>query len=240
MKVLKLSAFLLSAALISSCNNKVKNEKPDILRANLDTTINPGKDFYLYANGGWFNKNPIPESESRWGIANLVKDELYINLRKISEDAAAKTNAEKNSTEQRIGDLYTSAMDSAAIDKAGIKPLENELKNIDGIKDINGLTEVLAHLHTYGVGAGFSLDISQDEKNSSVMALHLSQGGLGLPNRDYYFNNDSRTKNIREKYADYLHAIMPLIGQEAGKGDEVISLRFPQTGRSSRSLQELS
>ena len=238
MKVLKLSAFLFSAAIISSCTNKVKSEKPDILRANLDTTINPGKDFYLYANGGWFNKNPIPESESRWGIANLVKDELYINLRKISEDAAGKTNAEKNSTEQRIGDLYTSAMDSAAIEKAGIKPLENELKNIDGIRDINGLTTVLAHLHSFGVEAGFSLDVSQDEKNSSVMALHLSQGGLGMPNRDYYFNNDSRTKNIREKYADYLHAVMPLIGQEAGKGDEVISLEM-ELASASRKLEDL-
>ena len=131
-----------------------QNNKPDILLSNIDTKVSPGTDFYFYANGGWFNKNPIPETESRWGIGNLVKDEIYIKLRKISEDASASRNLVKNSNEQRIGDLYRSAMDSAGMDKEGIRPLAAEIKMIGDIRDMQGVIAMMAKLQTYGIGAG--------------------------------------------------------------------------------------
>src|SRR6185312_9286512 len=113
--------------LLSACQPKTKeSQKPDILRADMDTTVDPGKDFYRYANGTWLKNNPIPATESRWGIGNLVKDEIYEHLKKISEDAANNKNLIKNSTTQRIGDLYASAMDSDAIEKEGITPLAPE------------------------------------------------------------------------------------------------------------------
>ena len=199
MKINKTKAFLLllyTVLTITACNTH-KQMKPDILQANVDNSVSPGKDFYMYTNGNWFKHNPIPETESRWGIGNLVQNEIYERLRKMSEDAANTKDAPKNSANQRIGDLYASAMDSAAIDKAGAEPIKAELGEIDAIKDINGVVNMLAKLQTYRVGPAFGLYVSQDEKNSDSMLLHLEQGGLGLPNRDYYFNTDKRTQNIR-------------------------------------------
>ena len=191
--------------LLSASQPKTKEvQKPDILRADMDTTVDPGKDFYRYANGTWLKNNPIPATESRWGIGNLVKDEIYDQLKKISEDAANTKDAPKNSASQRIGDLYASAMDSQAIDKAGIDPLKPELAEIESIRDLPGVVDMIAVLQTYSANPAFSMYVTQDEKNSSIEDLHFGQGGLGLPNREYYLNNDARTKNIRDKYLDYM------------------------------------
>ncbi len=214
-------AFAASLVLLSACQPKTKeSQKPDILRADMDTTVDPGKDFYRYANGTWLKNNPIPATESRWGIGNLVKDEIYEHLKKISEDAANTKDAPKNSTTQRIGDLYASAMDSNAIDKAGIEPLAPELKDIDGIKDIPGLIDEMAKLQPYSTSTGFGMYISQDEKNSNMEDIHFSQGGLGMPNREYYLNNDARTKSIREKYVKYMAKTMNDIDATSGNGDK--------------------
>jgi len=212
MKTNKTVAIFLSlCAFLSACNTH-KPMKPDILRANVDTTVNPGNDFYMYSNGEWFKHNPIPPTESRWGIGNLVQDEIYENLRQICENAAATKDATKNSATQRIGDLYASAMDSAAVDKAGADPIKEELTEIAAIKDISGVVNMIAKLQTYRVGPAFSLYVGQDEKNSDAMALHLQQGGLGLPNRDYYYNTDNRTQNIRVEYVKYIGTTMAHTG----------------------------
>ena len=219
-----------------------QNNKPDILLSNIDTKVSPGTDFYFYANGGWFNKNPIPETESRWGIGNLVKDEIYIKLRKISEDASASRNLVKNSNEQRIGDLYRSAMDSAGMDKEGIRPLAAEIKMIGDIRDMQGVIAMMAKLQTYGIGAGFSIYIGQDEKNSEVMAMHLSQGGLGLPNRDYYVNTDKRTNNIRNEYEKYMQGMLALSGDnktDTKKSETEVMTLETGLAKSSRKLEDM-
>ncbi len=207
--IIRSVSILAVIAMFGSCQPKTKEiQKPDILRADMDTTVDPGKDFYLYANGTWLKNNPIPATESRWGIGNLVKDEIYTKLKKISEDAANTKDAPKNSTTQRIGDLYASAMDSIAIDKAGIDPLKPELTTIDDIKDLQGVVDMIAILQTYSAGPAFGMGVGQDEKNSSIEDLHFSQGGLGMPNRDYYLNNDPRTKKIRDAYEKYMTEII--------------------------------
>jgi len=242
-KIYRLIFFVAAIAAVGGCKPKTStSNKPDPLRANMDTTVDPGKNFYLYTNGLWLKNNPIPATESRWGIGNLVKDEIYVKLKKLSEDAAATANAEKNSTTQRIGDLYASAMDSAGIEKDGINPLKDELGQIAAIKDFPGLVDMIGKLQTYSVSPGFNFAPSQDEKNSNKMVMHFSQGGLGLPNRDYYFNTDSRTRNIRTKYIEYLGKTMEQSGDNditAKKNAKDIMSLETALAKASRKLEDL-
>src|SRR5689334_14015596 len=121
---------LLVGLLISSCSQPKKNiTNRDILAENRDTTVNPADDFFKYANGGWIAKNPIPESERSYGIAKLVMDETYGRMKKLSEEAASETKAEKGSSTQKIGDFYFTGMDSAACDAQGYSKLKPELDN---------------------------------------------------------------------------------------------------------------
>lgn len=121
-----------AVAMLSACNDagtsQQGGQKGDILKANLDSTVNPADDFFEYANGAWLKANPIPASESSWGIAQLVNEELYERKRKISEDAAKKGGS---GVDKLIGDFWNTAMDSAKIDKDGIAPLKADLDQID-------------------------------------------------------------------------------------------------------------
>jgi putative endopeptidase len=195
---------LLFIILVTACHPAVKEIPPaDILEADLDTTISPASDFFAYANNGWAKKTPIPPEESSWGVGNLVQKDIYERLRKISE-AAAEKPAPKGSVSQQIGDCWISGMDSANIEKEGLAPLRQELGSIDAIHNIKDLLRVAAFLHKKGIGVLFNDGISQDDKNSDQMIYQLQQGGLGMPNRDYYFNSDEKATRVRNAYKDYL------------------------------------
>jgi putative endopeptidase len=201
------------ALIISACS-QTPNPGPeqDVVYKNLDTTANPGKDFFLYANGGWIKNNPIPAAYSSWGIGNLVTEEIRNQLKKINEDAL-KAQAEKGSNTQKIGDFYASGMDSAKIEKQGLAPLKAQFEQIDQIKDMAGLLNVIAAFQKMGVGSFINTGVYQDAKNSEKIALHLWQGGIGLPNRDYYFNTDKKTSDIRKDYAEvHLPTMLKLSG----------------------------
>ena len=236
--------FLCVVSIISaaSCNDqKGAADKKDFLAANLDTTVSPSEDFFMYANGGWIKKNPIPEEESSWGVGNLVQEDIYNRLKKINEDAAAK-NASKGSTEQKIGDFWFSGMDSATIDKQGLQPLQADLEKINNIGSINDLISVAAAFHSKGMNVMFSDHIAQDDKNSEVMAYQLSQGGLGMPNRDYYFNTDARTEGVRKAYKQYLLKTFMQLGNDsptAGKNAKAVYDLETRLATSSRKLAAL-
>ncbi len=199
-----------------SCNNaKNKNaDKPDVLASNLDTTVFPGQDFFEYANGGWIKKNPIPGDQSSWGIGNLVIEENLKRLREISEKAAT-SGASKGTPEQKIGDFWTMAMDSAKIEADGLKPLQIWLDKINAIKDIKGLLANVVELKKIGSSTLFSDFVSQDDKNSDVMAFKLWQGGISLPEREYYFKKDSATVNIRNEYVKYITKVLTMSGSDS-------------------------
>jgi putative endopeptidase len=233
-----------SSVVIVFCNrtSNKKAERRDILAENMDTTVNPADDFFKYANGGWLKKNPIPASERRWGIANLVTNETYDRMRKLSEEASADTKAARGSSSQKIGDFYFSGMDTSLIEKQGIEKLKPEFEKIKSIHDKASLTEAIAHLQTIGVAALFNPYIFQDEKNSDMYALHLYQGGIGLPNRDYYFNQDSRTKNIRNEYVKHVQKMFELLGDDestAKKHSETVMKIETSIAKSSRKLEDL-
>jgi putative endopeptidase len=203
--------FLIAVIFIVSCNN---DKKADVVAVNMDTTVDPSQDFFLYANGGWIKKNPIPSDQGAWGIGNLVVEENLKRLREISENAA-KAKGAKGSNEQKIGDFWATAMDSAKIEQLALKPLQPYLDKINAITDANSLIRTSAELKKIGSSTLFSDYITQDDKNSDQMILRLNQGGIGLPEREYYFKDDSATVNIRNQYVGYIANTLSMAGDDS-------------------------
>lgn len=228
----------------SACTGGAKKEEVpafDPLVANMDTGVSPGDDFFRYACGKWMKENPIPSNENSWGIWSLVQDETYSRMKQVSEEAA-KANHEKGSAAQMIGDFFAAGMDTVSIDKAGLSALQPELSRIDSIRDLAGLVRVMAMHQTYGTAPLFGAYIFQDEKRSDQQALHLYQGGLGLPDRDYYFNSDSRTKSIRTEYPNHIRNMFVLAGSDSAsamKQAETVVRIETALARASRKLEDL-
>jgi len=184
-----------------------------ILLNNMDTTVDPGVDFFDYANGGWIKRNPIPASESSWGIGDLVNVQLYAILRGINEKAA-KTDNPAGSDQQKISDFWTTAMDTAKADQIGVHPLDAELARVDAIRSVQDVLDTAFHFAPIGVGVLFNSDVSQDEKNSTAMTIHIGQGGLGLPERDFYFNPEKGVAHIRDEYVAHIGRTLALLGRD--------------------------
>lgn len=206
--------------------NKQKG-KGFIERSNMDFSVKPGDNFYLYANGTWLQNHPVPASQTRWGNFNILAENNEIRLRKLAEDAMSASN--DDSVSGRVGRFYASYMDSLAIEKKGyapIKPILNEIENLNSKKDI--LKEI-ALLRTKGFGSPlFGFYIAQDSKNASAYITRLSQGGTTLPDRDYYLKNNPRSAEIRKAYLDYIKDLFTLAGnntaQSAKKANAVMNL----------------
>ena len=137
---------LLCTVLFACKNNSTGTTKADLLVSNIDSMVKPADDFFEYANGGWIKKTPMPESESGWGIGNLVQDEIYSRLKKINEDAI-KIKNDEGSISQKIGDFWQTAMDTVALDKAGTTPLNADLEKINSIKNPSDIIPIAADLH---------------------------------------------------------------------------------------------
>jgi len=197
-----------------SCKTKTTDTPKDVFAADIDTTVNPAEDFFMYANGKWIKDNPIPAEESSWGIGYVVNNENQQRLRDLSE-AAAKEAGAKGSASQKIGDFWITAMDSATIEQQGTKYLQPYFDKINSITDIPSFINTVADLDKIGVSALFSSYVSQDDKKSDEMAFKIDQGGLGLPERDYYFNTDSSTTNIRKGYAAHIAKILEFQGRDS-------------------------
>jgi len=213
----------------------------DFLTKNIDKSVSPGNDFFKYATGTWTKNNPIPESERAWGIGNLVQEESYNRLKSILENAANNKN-KSGTSEQKIGDFYFTGMDTMSIEKQGISPLKPEFNKINAVLDKKELLNVTALLQTYGVDAMFGGFVGQDQKNSDQWALYLWQGGLGLPNREYYFRNDTRTEDIRVEYHKHLANMFILLGEDPIKAniDEKAAYQIELfLADSSRKLEDL-
>lgn len=221
--------------------NPASSSKPDVLASHLDTTVSPADDFFDYAHGGWIKSNPIPAEMSSWGIGNLVIEENLSRLRSISERSAA-AKPKEGTVEQKIGDYWTVAMDSTKIEVEGLKPLKPWVDRISAISDVPTLLSTVAELKQIGSYTLFSDYITQDDKNSEVMAFRLGQGGIGLPEREYYFKTDSATLSIRKAYVAHIAKMLSLSGDDSAAAGKVAAqiLSFEtKLARSSRKLEDL-
>ena len=181
--------------------------------ANIDPSVKPCEDFFHYASGNWLKNNPIPPAESRWGSFNELADHNNATLRAILNDAAKNAaKAPKGSNMQKVGDFYASAMDSAAIETAGLKYLQPHLTRIAAIKDLDGMQRFLADPKAHAGSVWYGSYVGQDEKISTQYAVQMGQGGLSLPDRDYYLKDDARSKAIRAAYDTYLVNTFKMLG----------------------------
>ncbi|MBL0339904.1 MAG: M13 family metallopeptidase [Bacteroidetes bacterium] len=215
---------LVVALVIASCGTDkqpVTDNSPDFLASNIDTSVKPGEDFFLYANGAWFSKNPIPASEQGNGLWQLIRDTINAQVKQICENSASIQNAEKGSPKQKIGDFFYSGMDSITINSAMLSNLKPEMDMIDGINDAASLAKATAMVHMLSSSPMFGFYIGQDDKISNKYAIFISQGGLSLPDRSFYVDNDDRAKKIREKFSPYMVNMFTLMGYEAGSATKV-------------------
>lgn len=230
---MKKTAYLLVAAgllgtLLPSCQSGSTAQKDVLDLSGRDTTISPASNFFDYANGTWIKETQIPASKTGWGSFYIVGDKSLYNMRSILDSCAQLKSATKGSIAQQIGDLYASGMDSSAIDNAGISPLRSDLDRIARVKTPQDLLHEITSEFTQGDGALFGFYISPDDKNSNLERAHFDQGGLGLPNRDYYFKTDSTSQAIRKAYVAYLGTLLRLSGEDslaaAGHAGQIMDL----------------
>lgn len=198
-----LSVPVLFLAFFSCTSVKQNGGQTDALAAHIDRSVKPGDDFFDYANGKWFADNPIKPSEQSSGIWQVIQDTVNAQVLKICR-SAAETSGEKGSNKQKIGDFYFSGMDSVKIDKDGISAIQPYLNQIDEIKDLNGVAEVASLIHRISGSPLFAFGVTQDSKISSKNAVIIWQGGLSLPDRNYYVDKDQKSEQIRAKYVEHL------------------------------------
>jgi putative endopeptidase len=191
---------------------------PDPLHRDwIDTKVSPSKDFYSYANGTWQKNNPIPAEYPSWGSFNLLNEQVRDIVHQMLIKAAADNNAPVGSIQQKVGDFYYSGMDIESIDHLGVLPLAPIFAKISTIETVKDLLSTIAYLHTIGVDVLFSFGSMQDFQDSTIMIGTLNQGGLGLPDRDYYLKSDDKFKQIRKAYVEHIAKMFQLLGDSAEK-----------------------
>jgi putative endopeptidase len=178
---------------------------------NFDTKTAACSDFFQYANGNWLASNPIPPEYSQWSLDNEIQDRNETVLREVLE-AASKATAAAGSATQKIGDFYASAMDEAAIERAGAKPLAADLERIAALKKNDDIAALLREWHARGTQVLFDFGPEADMKNAAQVIGYATQGGLGLPDRDYYFRDDKKSKELLQQYRNYVATLLRLSG----------------------------
>jgi putative endopeptidase len=182
--------------------------------SNLDRSVSPCDDFFEFADGGWIKANPITADHARWGTFDRLRDHNEDALRQILEQAAADKSPAPGSNWQKIGDFYASCMDTSAIESAGVKPLDSELQRIASLQDTAGLQDEIARLQRDGVNAVFDFGSEQDPKDSTQEISGARQGGLGLPDRQYYLDDDDRSRQLRAAYLQHVTNMFKLMGDD--------------------------
>jgi putative endopeptidase len=205
-----MSLLAFSSLLLGGCtlNNPGKEKHEGIDVANMDTTFKPGENFYMYAIGNWKKKNPIPAEYSTYGSFNQL-DENNTKMLKDMFDELSKRK-DLNDEQKKIMYFYNSGMDTNAIEKTGIEPLKQYVNEINSLSNPSSIAGLIGKFHHSSLFSTFYLYSAQDEKNSNMVIAQLFQGGLGLPDRDYYLSEDEVSKMLRSEYQKYITNILKL------------------------------
>jgi putative endopeptidase len=206
---------------------------PPIDPKNMDTSVKPQDDFYLYANGTWIKNNPVPPEFSRWAAFTELGEKNNEALHQIAEKVAGGAAKDSGKSKiakaemadaQKVGDFYASGMDEKAVDAQRAKPLDEEFKRIDAMKDRKDVLKEVGHLHAMGIFPFFLFVSGQDDKNSTMVIAQAYQGGLGLPDRDYY--TEDKHAKLREQYVEHVTKMLTLTGdaQAAEHATKIMAL----------------
>jgi putative endopeptidase len=206
-----LFALLMGAAVIG------QNSNGGFTVANLDRGAAACQDFYQFATGGWQKANPIPGAFASWGSFSILAEKNRGSLHDILDASMKNTKAMSGSNEQKIGDFYASCLNEQQVEAAGLTPLMPELKAINKIKNLRDLQKEVARQHTEGVGAMFGFGSLQDSKNSKMVIGVAVQGGLGLPDRDFYTDDSDKMKETRAEYVKHMTTMFTLMGDDPAK-----------------------
>ena len=228
--MLRLSRFLSALVLLLVATRAVAQSAvvPAINPADVDSTCKPCDDFYKFASGGWAKRTQIPAAFASWSSFNELGDRNAALLRTILESAAADAKTTKDAGRAKLGNFYATCMDTAAIDARGYDPIKGDLARIDAISTKAQFLDELRHMHADGRGAVFNYGSTSDDKDSRRVIFRVSQGGLGLPEREYYFRTDSASLAIKAAYHDHVARMLGLVGVSADaaqrQADQVIAL----------------
>jgi len=176
----------------------------------MDRSVDPGVDFYRFAAGAWLKNNPVPADKSRWSGFEQLRERNWHLLHDILE-TSTNPKAPRDAVRRQVGDFYASAMDTNRLEQLRFQPIERDLKRIAGLKSAKALFALLADFHERGIGGAFGAGVSPDAKNSSIYAFSLQQGGLSLPDRDYYLKDDFAKQ--RDAYHAHIKRMLTLLGE---------------------------
>jgi putative endopeptidase len=219
MKKFFLAVFLLALGLAGTANGQTANEpalpySPSLDLSSMDKSIDPCVNFYQYACGAWQKKNPIPADQTGWSVYGKLYQDNLTFLRGILEQASSNTN-QRDAVTQKIGDFYAACTDEAGIEKSGLEPIKAELDAIARLNSMRELAPLVARIQmtTFGYRSIlFRSGSDQDPDNSESVIASLDQGGLGLPDRDYYTKEDAKSKETRERYVQHAQKVFELLG----------------------------
>ncbi|MDR2791195.1 MAG: M13 family metallopeptidase [Tannerellaceae bacterium] len=216
MEKIKFLPFLIALTMITACHPKDKPLGSGIDVTNLDTTVAPGADFFQYACGGWMDKNPLTAEYARFTSFDKLAESNRMQLNTLIETIAAGTH-EQGDIEQKIADVYNLAMDSAKLNSEGYTPIAPRLAELAKFSDREAFSTLIPALLSAGVNAYFIIYVDADPENSAVNLLQTYQGGISLPQRDYYLDEDENTTRIRDKYRAHVTRMFELTGFDAAQ-----------------------
>ena len=205
---------IMATGTFNSCTEKKQKQTvPAISLADMDTSVDPGHDFDAYANSGWKKLNPLPADRGRFGSFDKLSELAEKQLNELVKETASKKN-EKGTIADKTATLFNLGMDSLKLGQQGIKPLAPYFSEVEKLSTKDDVEIEIAKFHTYGFSPLFQFYGSTDAKNSSMVIAQLSQGGIGMPDRDYYLHDDARSKDLREKYLVYIEKLFKLLGDD--------------------------
>jgi len=217
------------AIIFTACMDKnIQKRNLAIDPANMELKTKPGDNFYEYANGNWVKNNPIGDEYSQYCAFTELREQNKKQLKELVEEVSLRENVEQGSAAQKIRDLYNSGMDSVKIDQLGIQPIQKYIDRIDKIGNIDDVRQEIIFLHNLGMSPAFSFYGTTDPGNSQYTIATHSQGGLGLPDVEYYTGDDARSKEIREKYIGHVARMFVLTGisEDQAQKDAEALLKF--------------